>query len=88
MAKLGLDPEALSALQKQLHADAGTITTLTGKLDSLLRGAWWEGADATKFRSEWDGNHKAQLTRVAAALEAAATAVAANVSQQQQASSS
>ena len=88
MAKLGLDPEALSALQKQLHADAGTITTLTTKLDALLRGAWWEGADATKFRGEWDGNHKAQLGRVAAALEAAATAVGANVAQQRQASSS
>jgi uncharacterized protein YukE len=88
MAKLGLDPEALTSLQKQLQADAGTITTLTGKLDGLLRAAWWEGSDATRFRGEWDGTHKAQLTRVAAALEAAAKSVAANVSQQQQASSS
>ncbi len=88
MAKLGLDPEAMSALQKQLQADAGAITSLTKKLDGLLKAAWWEGSDATKFRSEWDGNHRAQLARVAAALEAAAQAVATNVGQQRQASGS
>ena len=88
MAKLGLDPEAMSALQKQLQADAGAITSLTNKLDGLLKAAWWEGSDATKFRSEWDGNHRAQLARVAAALEAAAQAVATNVGQQRQASGS
>ena len=88
MAKLGLDPEAMAALQKQLQADAGAITSLTKKLDGLLKAAWWEGADATKFRGEWDGGHKAQLARVAAALEAAAQAVATNVAQQRQASGS
>ena len=88
MAKLGLDPEAMTALQKQLQADAGAITSLTKKLDGLLKAAWWEGSDATKFRSEWDGNHRAQLARVAAALEAAAQAVATNVGQQRQASGS
>lgn len=88
MAKLGLDPEALSSLQKQMRSDAATITSLTTKLDGLLRAAWWEGSDAAKFRGEWDGNYRAQLSRVAAALEAAAQAIAANVAQQQQASSS
>lgn len=86
MAKLGLDPEAMTALQKQLQADAGSITSLTKKLDGLLKAAWWEGSDATKFRGEWDGNHRAQLAKVAAALEAAAQAVGANVNQQRQAS--
>lgn len=86
MAKLGLDPEAMAALQKHMQADAGSITSLTKKLDGLLRAAWWEGSDATKFRSEWDGNHKAQLARVAAALEAAAQAVGTNIAQQRQAS--
>lgn len=86
MARLGLDPEAMAALQKQLQVDAGTITSLTKKLDGLLRAAWWEGSDATKFRAEWDGAHRAQLAKVAAALDAAAQAVAANVNQQRQAS--
>lgn len=88
MAKLGLDPEAMTALQKQMQSDAGMITSLTKKLDGLLRAAWWEGSDATKFRAEWDGTHRAQLAKVAAALEAAAQSVATNVSQQRQASGS
>lgn len=88
MAKLGLDPEAMAALQKQLQSDAGMITSLTKKLDGLLRAAWWEGSDATRFRAEWDGNHRAQLAKVAAALDAAAQSVATNVNQQRQASGS
>lgn len=87
MAKLGLDPEALTTLQRQLRTDAAAIKSLTTKLDGLLRAAWWEGPDATKFRGEWDGGHKAQLTRIAAELEAAAQAVGKHVTQQQQASS-
>lgn len=86
MAKLGLDPEAMTALQKQLQSDAAAITSLMKKLDGLLRAAWWEGSDATKFRAEWDGNHRAQLARVATALETAAQAVATNINQQRQAS--
>ena len=87
MAKLGLDPDALTNLQRQLRADADAITSLATKLDGLLRSAWWEGPDATKFRGEWDGTHKTQLTRIAAELNGAAQQVAANVTQQTQASS-
>lgn len=86
MAKLGLDPEAMTALQKQLQSDAATITSLTKKLDGLLRAAWWEGSDAAKFRAEWDGGHRSQLAKVAASLEVASRAVASNVNQQRQAS--
>lgn len=86
MAKLGLDPEALKTLQKQLQSDAANIRTMTGKLDGQLRSAWWEGPDAKKFRGEWDGAYKSSLTKVAQALEQAAQALAANITQQTQAS--
>ena len=87
MPKLGLDPEALSALQRQFKADADAIKSLTAKLDGLLKAAWWEGPDATRFRSDWDGVHKSQLARISAELDTAAKNVATNVAQQQQASS-
>ena len=86
MAQLGLDPEQMGALQKLMQRDAGEIRTLTKQLDSKLRSAWWKGTDADRFRSEWDGSHKAQLDKVAAALEAQAKVIAANVTQQTQAS--
>jgi uncharacterized protein YukE len=85
--KLGLDPEALSALQRQFKADSDAIKSLTAKLDGLLKAAWWEGPDATRFRSDWDGVHKSQLARISAELDTAAKTVATNVAQQQQASS-
>lgn len=86
MAQLGLDPEQMGALQKLMQRDAGEIRTLTKQLDSKLRSAWWKGTDADRFRSEWDGSHKAQLDKVAAALEAQAKVIASNVTQQTQAS--
>jgi uncharacterized protein YukE len=87
MPKLGLDPEALAALQRQLKADAEAIKSLTAKLDGLLKAAWWEGPDATRFRSDWDGIHRTQLGRISLELDNAAKNVATNVTQQQQASS-
>ena len=86
MAQLGLDPEQMGTLQKAMLRDAGAIRTLAKKLDGQLGGAWWKGADADKFRSEWNGNHKANLERVCAALEAAGKVIASNVAQQTQAS--
>lgn len=86
MAQLGLDPEQMGALQKLMQRDAGEIRTLTKQLDSKLRAAWWKGTDADRFRAEWDSGHKAQLDKVAAALEAQAKVIATNVTQQTQAS--
>jgi len=88
MAQLGLDPEQMGALQKSLQRDAGTIRTLARQLDGQLRSAWWRGTDADRFRADWDGNHRAHLEKVAAALESAAKVVATNIAQQTQASQS
>ncbi len=86
MAQLGMDPEQMGTLQKAMQRDAGQIRTLSKQLDGQLRGAWWKGTDADRFRSDWDGNHRSQLEKVAAALEASAKVIATNVAQQTQAS--
>lgn len=88
MAQLGLDPEQMTSLQKLMEKEAGEIRTMTKQLDSQLRGAWWKGTDADRFRAEWDGTHKSQLTKIAAALDAQAKAVKKNITQQTQASGS
>jgi uncharacterized protein YukE len=88
MAQLGLDPEQMTALQKSMQREAGTIRTLAKQLDGQLKAAWWKGTDSDKFRSEWDGAHKAQLEKVSVALEDAAKRIATNVTQQTQASQS
>ncbi|MFM7069212.1 MAG: hypothetical protein ACKOYM_07100 [Actinomycetes bacterium] len=88
MPQLGLDPQQLGVLAKSLQRESGTIRTLARQLDGQLRAAWWQGPDADKFRSQWDGEHRTQLERVATSLDTAATAVTANVAQQTQASQS
>ncbi len=86
MAKLGLDPDAMAKLEAELKRDAETISTLTKKLDSMVKNTWWEGSDATKFKGAWDGTNRAALTRIAAELQTTATAVRSNITQQTQAS--
>ena len=86
MPQLGLDPEQMAAVQKLMQSDAQQIRAITSKLDGQLKSAWWEGPDSKKFRGEWDGSYKAQLTKIAAALEAAAQVIGQNVAQQTQAS--
>ncbi len=86
MAQLGMDPEQMGTLSKAMQRDAGQIRTLAKQLDGQLRGAWWKGTDADRFRSDWEGNHRSQLEKVAAALEASAKVITTNVAQQTQAS--
>lgn len=86
MAQLGLDPEQMTALQKSFQREAGDIRTLGKQLDGQLKSAWWKGTDADRFRADWESNHKAQLEKIAVALEDAAKRVATNVAQQTQAS--
>lgn len=88
MAQLGLDPEQMGTLQKAMQREAGVIRTLSKQLDGQLRSAWWRGADADRFRSEWDGTHRSQLEKVAGALDATAKVIGTNIAQQTQASQS
>jgi len=86
MPQLGLDPEQMTALQKSLQREAGSIRTLAKQLDGQLKAAWWKGTDSDRFRAEWDGTHKSQLEKVSMALEDAAKRIGTNVAQQTQAS--
>jgi uncharacterized protein YukE len=86
MAQLGMDTEQVATLGKTMQRDAGQIRTLAKQLDGQLKGAWWKGTDADRFRSDWDGTHRTQLEKLAAALEAQAKVIATNVTQQTQAS--
>ena len=70
MAQLGMDPEQMGTLQKTMQREAGQIRTLAKQLDGQLKGAWWKGTDADRFRADWDGTHRTGLERIAAALEA------------------
>jgi hypothetical protein len=79
-----MDTEQMGTLGKAMQRDAGQIRTLSKQLDGQLKGAWWKGTDADRFRADWDGNHRAGLEKLAAALDAQAKLIATNVAQQTQ----
>ena len=87
MAQLGLDPEEMTALSRNMKSEAAKIESAAKSLDGRLRGVWWKGKDAEKFKGDWQGHRKA-LAQVTQALNNAAQQIDQNVSQQQQASGS
>lgn len=87
MAQLGLDPEEMTALGRNMRSESAKIDSAAKSLDGRLRGVWWKGKDAEKFKSDWQSHRKA-LGQVSEALKAAAQQIDQNVNQQQQASGS
>lgn len=87
MAQLGLDPEQMQGLARQMRTEADTIDSIVTRITNKLHGTWWKGKDADKFRGDWTGVHTGNLRKVSAALKDVAKVVDSNVSQQVNASS-
>lgn len=84
----GMDPEAVRAFANQLSNDAEQIDNIINTLTGQLHGVQWTGADATRFRGDWDGTYRPQLHSVSNALRDAANVANSNAAQQEQASAS
>lgn len=85
---LGMDPQEVRSLATQLSHDADEIERIANALTGQLGSVQWVGSDATNFRDDWNGTHRAQLNTVANALRDAASRANNNASQQEQASAS
>jgi uncharacterized protein YukE len=86
MALYGQDIEQVQQLATQLNAKASDIQNIITQLTSQINGVNWQGPDANKFRSDWQGTHTAQLKAVVNALQTAAQSAKQNAQQQQTAS--
>jgi uncharacterized protein YukE len=86
MAQLGADVDALEATGSKMIDAAGQIQQLMGSLSGQISGTWWLGADADRFRAEWDGTHRPNLDRVVQALNDAGNGAKNQASQQRQTS--
>ncbi|QAY69957.1 WXG100 family type VII secretion target [Xylanimonas protaetiae] len=67
--KLGMITTEVRALARSLQTDADELTTISQKITQQLHGVFWKGADAERFRGEWEQTHRAALKQVAAALQ-------------------
>ncbi|MEU0880528.1 hypothetical protein ABZ345_18145 [Lentzea sp. NPDC005914] len=83
---IGMDPEAVRTLARQLELKAGEIDTIASTLSSQIDGTTWLGRDADGFRSDWSGTYRTQLAAVSTALREASTRAANNAVQQEEAS--
>ena len=87
MAMWGADVTQLKALGSKLLAGSQEIDNQRSLLTKALASTDWMGPDATKFRNEWNGEHAANLTRAAQALQQASQQASRNAADQESASS-
>ena len=82
MAQLGADVEQLDSLALRFNAVADELDGMVNQLGSQIHSAWWQGSDADRFRSDWDGQYRTNLIAVSNRLRDTATAVTQQANQQ------
>jgi uncharacterized protein YukE len=86
MAMWGQDIEQVTQLSNQLNQKADEVQNVISQLTSAINSVQWQGPDANKFRSDWQGQHTAALKQVVTALRAASQNAKKNAQEQQTAS--
>ena len=82
MAQLGADVEQLDSLANRFNAVADELDGMVNQLGSQIHSAWWQGSDADRFRSDWDGQYRSNLIAVSTRLRDTATAITQQANQQ------
>ncbi|HNI34645.1 MAG TPA: WXG100 family type VII secretion target [Microthrixaceae bacterium] len=88
MAQLGADVEQLDRLGARFKEKAAEIDQMQAQISSQITGTWWQGGDADKFRGEWTGEMRGQLTKLKALLETTAATIARQAADQRAVSQS
>lgn len=79
----GADVDQLKALSKALASGASLLTSRARELDSLIaQGGYWQGHDAKRFASEWQGHLRPLLERTSRGIEEASQSVLTNANEQ------
>ena len=81
-----LDVGAVRELAVQFGQRATDIDNLLQQLTTMLSGTAWQGADATRFRDDWNSRHAPALRNVANSLRDAQSQATSNAQQQEDAS--
>lgn len=83
----GADVDQLKALSKALASGASLLTSRARELDSLItQGGSWQGQDAKRFASDWQGRLRPLLERTSRGIEEASKSVLTNADEQSSAS--
>ncbi|MEG9247504.1 hypothetical protein V6S67_05335 [Arthrobacter sp. Soc17.1.1.1] len=81
----GNNPQEMQELATLLTQKSEEINQMVGQLTTKLASTGWEGPDAGRFRSDWEG-HRAKLTAIASELGTVSQTVQKNKQDQETAS--
>jgi WXG100 family type VII secretion target len=86
MAQLGADVEQLDGLARRFQEESSQVDQLISRITSQINEVWWQGPDAERFKSEWQGTFTQQLRNISTALRDAGTNVSRQATAQREAS--
>jgi uncharacterized protein YukE len=83
----GADVAQLRTLAQQFGKTSETLLQQSTTLTSAINGnTSWKGADGARFKSEWNGNHRALIQKTALALKEESKRLMTHAEQQEKAS--
>jgi uncharacterized protein YukE len=74
-AMLGMDPVQANAFAQRMSADAAEVGSLVGQIASMVSDVGWFGAEAERFRQDWDGVLRPRLSALIEVLNGQAQAL-------------
>ncbi len=86
MAQLGADVEQLDMLSRKFDEEAQKIESTISTISAQLGQTWWQGADAERFRNQWEGADTSTLRQVVQRLQQAGNNCRAQAAQQREVS--
>ena len=75
MPQIGAEMEQLDQLRQIFTQKASEIEQLKSAIDGQVNGTWWVGPAADRFKAEWAGSFKPNLTNLQSALTEASAEV-------------
>ena len=84
---LGAEPDRMRRAARLMDDEAATLHDTFRAIDGRLKGAWWQGQDATQFHQRWEQHHRTRMLRAVEALRTSAEELRRQALQQEQASS-
>lgn len=85
---LGADVQQLRDLARVMESEGQQLTSLASSISTTLATTQWDGPDAQQFTSQWNDQLRVQVLSAVSALEAAATRLRDEATQQETTSAS
>lgn len=85
---IGMDPDAVEQLSRDLHNQAEAINGVVSKIDGLVNHMQgiWKGHDSDQFAGWWRDQHRKALNAAHEAIEGLSTSARNNANDQRQVS--